>query len=102
MWYFVTTVWEINISEKHEKIGMISSMCNFLEIWKIDRKLQECSVGMRFLVRSFQILCLQRETSPTFVLEGGMATPSSIPAWRIPVDIGAWWAIVYGVAESRT
>ena len=26
-------------------------------------------------------------------LEEGMATHSSIPAWKIPVDRGAWWAL---------
>ena len=33
-------------------------------------------------------------------LEEGMATLSSIPAWRIPMDRGAWWATVHGVANS--
>ena len=32
----------------------------------------------------------------------GMATHSSILAWRIPMDRGAWWATVLGVAKSRT
>ena len=32
----------------------------------------------------------------------GMATHSSILAWRIPVDIGAWWVTVHGVAKSQT
>ena len=32
----------------------------------------------------------------------GMATHSSILAWRIPMDRGAWWATVHGVAKSRT
>ena len=31
-----------------------------------------------------------------------MATHSSILAWRIPMDRGAWWATVHGVAKSRT
>ena len=35
-------------------------------------------------------------------LEEGMATHSSILAWRIPMERGAWRAIVYGVAESDT
>ena len=30
----------------------------------------------------------------------GKATHSSVLAWRIPG--GAWWAAVYGVAQSRT
>ena len=35
-------------------------------------------------------------------LEKGMATHSSILAWRIPMGRGAWWATVYGVTKSRT
>ena len=35
-------------------------------------------------------------------LEEVMATLSSIPAWRIPVDRGAWWATVHGAAKSQT
>ena len=35
-------------------------------------------------------------------LEKGMATHSSILAWRIPVDRGTWWATANEVAESNT
>ena len=35
-------------------------------------------------------------------LEKGMATSSSILAWRILMDRGAWWATVHGGAKSRT
>ena len=35
-------------------------------------------------------------------LEEGTATHSSILAWRIPMDKGAWWARVHGVATSWT
>ena len=35
-------------------------------------------------------------------LEKRMATHSSILAWRIPMDRGAWRATVHGVAESQT
>ena len=34
-------------------------------------------------------------------LEEGMATPSIILAWRIPMDRGAWQAVVHGVTKSR-
>ena len=32
----------------------------------------------------------------------GMATHSSILAWRVSVDRGAWQAAVHGIANSRT
>ena len=34
-------------------------------------------------------------------LEEGMATHSSILAWRILMDRGAWWATVPGVVKSQ-
>ena len=33
-------------------------------------------------------------------LEESMATHSSILAWRIFMDRGAWWAIVHGITNS--
>jgi len=35
-------------------------------------------------------------------LEDRMAICSSILAWRIPMDRGAWWITVHGVANSQT
>ena len=35
-------------------------------------------------------------------LEKGMTTHSSILAWRIPVDRGAWQVTVCGVTKSQT
>ena len=35
-------------------------------------------------------------------LEEGMATHSSILAWRIPMDGGAWRATVHGVTKGQT
>ena len=35
-------------------------------------------------------------------LEEGTVTYSSILAWRIPMDRGACWATVHGVAKSQT
>ena len=35
-------------------------------------------------------------------LEEGTATRSSILAWRISMDRGAWQVTVHGVAKSRT
>ena len=34
--------------------------------------------------------------------EKEMATHSSVLAWKSPRDGRAWWAAVYGVAQSRT
>ena len=35
-------------------------------------------------------------------MEEGMATHSSILAWRIPMDRGAWWVTVHSVTKGRT
>ena len=35
------------------------------------------------------------------LLEKKMANHSSILAWKNPMDRGAWWARVHGVANSR-
>ena len=35
-------------------------------------------------------------------LEEGIATQSSILAWRTPMDRGAWWATVHEFAKSQT
>ena len=51
-----------------------------------------------------------QETQETWVaslgwedpLEEGMATHSSILALENPMDRGAWWATVHGVAKSWT
>ena len=36
------------------------------------------------------------------VPEKAMAPHSSTLAWKNPMDRGAWWAAVHGVAKSRT
>ena len=35
-------------------------------------------------------------------LEKNMASHSSILAWRISTDRGAWWATFHGIAKSQT
>ena len=44
------------------------------------------------------VLTLGREDP----LEEGMATHSSIPAWRIPMHRGAQWPAVHGVTKNQT
>ena len=34
--------------------------------------------------------------------EGNGNPLSSVLAWRVPLNRGAWWAVVHGVAKSRT
>ena len=36
------------------------------------------------------------------LVEEGMVNHSSILAWEIPMDRGAWWATVHSVAKSWT
>ena len=35
-------------------------------------------------------------------MQEGMATHSSILAWRVPSNRGTWWATAHGVAKSQT
>ena len=49
-------------------------------------------------VRETQVLSMGRNDA----LEKGMATHTSILAWRIPMDRGACWATVHWVANSWT
>ena len=44
------------------------------------------------------IQSLHWEDSP----EEGLATHSSILTWRIPMDRGAWWAMIHGVEKCWT
>ena len=48
-------------------------------------------------MQEVRVRSLGREDS----LEEEMATYSSILAWRIPMDRGAWWATVHGVVKSQ-
>ena len=48
-----------------------------------------------------------QETWPTSLgwedpLEEGLATHSSLLAWRIPMDRGAWQATIHGLSKSET
>ena len=45
-----------------------------------------------------QVLSLGQEDP----MEDGIAIHFSILVWRIPMERGAWWATVHGVAQSRT
>ena len=49
-------------------------------------------------MRETQVRSLSWEDS----LQEGMPTHSSVLAWRIPTDRGAWWAIVHEVTKSWT
>ena len=48
------------------------------------------------------LLAVQETQVQEDPLEKEMATHSSILAWEIPKDRGAWWATIHGVAKSQT
>ena len=63
--------------------------------------------GASLVAQLVKSLPAMQETPVRFLgledpLEKGQATHSSLLAWRIPKDRGAWWATVHGVAKSRT
>ena len=48
-------------------------------------------------MQEMQVLLLGQEDP----LEKEMATHTSIFAWKIPMDRGAWWATVHGATKSN-
>ena len=68
--------------------------------------LQDCLFGASLVVQVVRSLPAMQETWVLLLgledpLEKGMATHSSILAWRIPWR-GDWWATVHGATKSRT
>ena len=59
--------------------------------WCSDGEESTCSEGDLGLIPSWE--------DP---LEEGMATDSSILAWRVPLNRGTRWALIHGVAKSWT
>ena len=108
MWYIYTVeyYWAI----KRNEIG------SFLVIWMNLESVIQSEVCQKektkYLIASLGAQMVKNLSSmqETWVrllswedsLEEGMESHSSIPAWRIPMDRGAWWATVHGVTKSRT
>ena len=64
-------------------------------------------IGASLVAQMVKNLPAMQETGIRFLgrespLEKGMVTHYIILAWRIPMDRGAWWATVHGVAKSWT
>ena len=103
--------------------------CTRAKLWKEERTAQEVLYSLLWSawpIHSLRVLFMKHrpvETSPvaqtvknppamweTWVwslgwedlLEKEMEAHSSILAWRIPMDRGAWWATVHGVTKSQT
>ena len=62
-----------------------------------DASISEVNEGEICILFFFFLICLWEDP-----LEEGMAIHSSILAWRIPMDRGAWRAAVHGVPKRRT
>ena len=67
----------------------------------------EVSLGPSLVAQTVKHLPAMQETWVPSLgwedpLEEGMATHSSILAWRIPLDRGNWRVMIHGVAELNT
>ena len=54
------------------------------------------------LVKNLPAVLVEKVPGLGRSLEEGMATHSSILAWRIPMDRGAWRAVDHGDTKSQT
>ena len=64
-------------------------------------------IGASLVAQLVKNLPAMRETGVASLgqedpLEEGVATQSSLLAWRLPIDRGAWRATVHGVTKSWT
>ena len=95
-------------SDKNALVCLVYSLVNSIRegIWKLSlfpKHMVLLSLVAQMIknppaVRETWVPSLGREDP----LEEDMATHSSILAWRVPTDRGAWWATVHGVAKSWT
>ena len=76
--------------------SMSHSNCCFLTCIQISQGAGQVVTYSHFFQNFSQFVAIH-----IFKLEKEMATHSSVLAWRIP-GTGAWWATIYGVAQSRT
>ena len=70
--------------------------------WKRDRLPAPVFLGFYGGSDGKQTTCNAGDLSWQDPLQEGMATHSSIFAWRIPMDREVWWATVRRVAKSHT
>ena len=85
------------------KVNLKSSLLSTDSSLKIQFLIEKTSLLVQ-LVRSLP--AMQETQVPSLswedTLEKEMATHSSILAWKIPMDRGAWQATVHRVAKSQT
>ena len=81
--------------------GLCSKKWGLWAVWII------VSLGVFLVAQTVKNLPVIQETQEWSLgwedaLEKGMATHSGIPAWRIHMDRGAWWATVHEVTKIQT
>ena len=84
---------------------MQETLVQFL-VWEVplekEQNIHSSILRLPRRLRFKQSACSAGDLGSKDPLEKGMATHSSILAWRIPMDKGAWQAAVYGVSKSWT
>ena len=88
--------WEVVVAPLNKVIWM-----GYIEMTMFNRDLKEVE-GVSYGSDGKESACNAGDLGQEDSLEKGMLTHSSILAWRIPLDRGAGWATVHGVAKSWT
>ena len=95
--YFAVSNWMPNSFSKELSLNYFS--INLSDYWNLNYAIKECYPSEQ---SCFWIIKLYVSMTNIAIEASNLATHSSVLAWRIPGIRGAWWAAVYGVAQSRT
>ena len=98
----------MKVKEESEKAGLKLNIqktkiitSGTITLWQIDGEKMETVRGFIFFGSKITADGDCSHENKRHLLEKEMAAHSSVLAWRIP-GMGAWWAAVYGVAQSQT
>ena len=102
----------MKVKEDNEKVGLKLNIQKTkimasgpITSWEIDGKQwKQCQTLFFWAPKSLQMVTAAMKLKDAYSLEGGEGngTPLQYSCLENPMDGGAWWSAVHGVAKSQT